>query len=116
QVTNTSPEIASNLANEIPAVFAERNLEQQLERFASSKSSLENELAIIKVELGQAEALLEQADDDEDANLTELNNNLLTLRATHSRLLQSYEDLRIAEATSISNVLIDQQAEPPTSP
>ena len=116
QVTNTSPQIARDLANEIPAVFAERNLEQQLARFATSKGSLETELATIQVELQQAESLLEQAGDAEDANLTELNNNLLTLRDTHSRLLQSYEDLRIAEATSVNNLLIDQQAELPGSP
>ena len=116
QVTNTSPQIASDLANEIPTVFARRNLEQQLARFASSKASLEEELAAIQVELEQAEIQLEQAGDTDEASLTQLNTNLLALRDTHSRLLQSYEDLRIAEATSISNVLIDQRAEPPTRP
>ena len=57
-MTNTSPQIASDLANEIPAVFAERNLEQQLARFANSKTSLEDELAVIKVELQQAETVV----------------------------------------------------------
>lgn len=39
-VDNTDPQVARDLANEIPAVFAKKNEEQQLSRFSGDRKSV----------------------------------------------------------------------------
>jgi len=117
-VEHGDPETAVALANTIPKVFAERNTRQQLERFAASKESLQAELLTLGNELALAEQALRAAEARaEDAERTnQLNNNLLQLRASYASLLQSYEQIRLAEARSLSNLLIDDAARAPQTP
>jgi len=114
----TDPELAAALANEIPTVFAARNMEQQLERFADSKANLETELARKQGEVNSAEMALAQAENNAAAQseIDRLTDHVLRMRDAYSRLLQSYEDIRIAEASSLNNILIDEHARVPTSP
>ena len=116
-VENSNPQIATALANEIPQTFAERNMTMQLERFANSKANLETELTQIKEDLAVAETALtvEQNRGNEQA-VEQLTDNVFRLRETHSRLLQSYEDIRIAEAGNLNNLIIDEHARVPQDP
>ncbi|MBE2202176.1 MAG: polysaccharide biosynthesis tyrosine autokinase [Anaerolinea sp.] len=121
-VLNPNPHTASRLANEIPAVFARRNVEQQMERFASSKLNLETELSKIEMELKTAEnrltAVKQQAPPDNSA-IDQASTNVIRLQDTYSRLLQSYENIRVAEASSLNTIIIDETARPsgiPVSP
>ncbi len=113
-VVHHDAQTAADLANEIPAVFAERNLAQQLERFAGTKASLEKELAELQAEVSAAEAAI--AARGEISAETRANENLLSLRETHARLLQSYENVRVAEAISLDTLIIDEAAVAPGSP
>ncbi|MCA9974542.1 MAG: hypothetical protein KC413_02290, partial [Anaerolineales bacterium] len=118
-VLNRDPHTASRLANEIPTVFAQRNIEQQLERFASSKENLESELRQIEAELKAAELALTNVQEQmpQDINAIEqANNNVIRLRDTHSLLLQSYENVRVAEASSLNTIIIDEMARSPETP
>ena len=117
-IEDTNPQVAAALANEIPTVFANRNMDMQLERFANSKANLETELSQIKAELASAEAVLaaEKSNGNEQIQVEQLTDNLIRLRETHSKLLQSYEDIRIAEAGSLNNLIIDEHARIPTQP
>ena len=45
-----------------------------------------------------------------------LEQRLVELKAAHSSVLSTYEDLRIAEVQSLSNVIVDEEASPPTEP
>lgn len=112
----TDAELAAALANEIPAVFAQRNMAQQLERFADSKISLEGELARLLQELNTAEATLIQAEADDlpTTEMDRLTDHVVRARDSYARLLQSYEDLRVAEASSLNNIIIDEHARVPT--
>jgi len=77
---------------------------QQLQRFSSSKSNLETELSQIETELAAAETALETAragGETSQDTLDQLASNVTRLRDTHSQLLRSYEDIRIAEARSL---------------
>ena len=107
-VEHPNPATAVLLANQIPVAFAERNEEQQSSRFAASKLSLEQELATIEAEIAGLEAQLSPSSTVEQ-RLTEL-------RAAHSSVLSTYEELRIAEVQSLSNVIIDEQATWPVEP
>lgn len=113
-VEHTSPQVAQLIANEVPKAFATRNQEQQTQRFAASKESLEEELAGIEVEIVAIEQQL--AAFDEDNQPPSLETQLIELQAAHSSLLSSYEQVRIAEAQSLSNVIIDEEASLPTEP
>ena len=117
-VEDNTPQVATDLANEIPAVFAARNRATQLERYAASRQSLENELADVREELALAEAALAeaQAQDKPQAALDPLTNAVLQLRDTHTRLLQNFEDVRVAEASSLNNIIIDEHARLPENP
>lgn len=117
-VEHTSPRVAQALANEIPAVFAERNSEQQLQRYVESKASLQAELERLQEELDTAEENLAEAETNGEpaAEIEQLRNNVLQLRNTHSQLLQSYENVRIAEASSLNNIIVDEPARRPTNP
>ena len=114
----TDPALAAALANEIPAVFAARNMTQQLARFADSKTNLAGELTRIQEELTTAEAALTQAENAaaSQTEIDRLTDNAVRVRESYARLLQSYEDLRIAEASSLNNILIDEHARTPTVP
>jgi capsular exopolysaccharide synthesis family protein len=114
-VTDANPQVAAALANEIPTVFAERNMTMQLARFADSKANLEAELAQVKDELLAAETALAAAKAN-GSEQTQLNDNLLRLRETHSRLLQTYEDIRVAEAGNLNTIIIDEYARAPQQP
>lgn len=117
-VEHTSPRLAQALANEIPEVFARRNSEQQLQRYAESKASLQEELQRLQDEMEVAQQALAKAQDSRQpaSEVEQLHNNLLRLRDTHAQLLQSYEDVRVAEARSLNNVLVDEPARRPKSP
>ena len=118
-VTHANPRIAKDLANEIPTVFAERNVNQQLERYSVSKTSLEVELAKLEEELAEAELTFGNESDKLLPNQTAIdqaNNIVLQLRDTHSRLLQSYENVRLAEAGGLNTIHIDEYAREPKSP
>ncbi len=118
-VESSDPEVASNLANEIPKVFAERNLAQQLERFTSVKASLESELTELEAELIKAESTLEteiKKENPDQTAISQANENLLRLRETHSRVLRSLEDIHLAEVNNLTNIIIDEFARPPRTP
>lgn len=117
-VQDINPTIAAALANEIPAVFAERNQALQLERYASSKANLEQELSAVRQELALVESGLAEAQLNNSPSTTvdRLSNQLIQLRDTNTRLLQNLEDVRIAEAGSLNNLIIDDPARVPTNP
>ena len=117
-VEHTSPRVAQVLANEIPAVFAERNSQQHLQRYAESKASLQAQLERLQDELGAAEANLAEAgaNGESAAEIEQLRNNVVQLRNTYSQLLQTYENVRIAEASTLNNIIVDEPAGLPANP
>ncbi len=118
-VSDPNPELASALANEIPRVFAERNITQQLSRFASSKENLAAELRKVEEEIRQKEAILAAEMRRAVPNqslIDQTNNSLLRLRDSRSGLLQTYENVRIAEASSLNTIVIDEAARPSSVP
>ena len=117
-VEGHDPQIITALANEIPQKFAEHNMAMQLERFADSKINLEDELALVAEELILAESALntELNDGNRQLAVDRLSGNMQSLRETHSRLLQSYEDIRVAEAENLNNIIIEEYARVPEEP
>ena len=59
-VDHTNPQVAQDLANEIPTVFEKKNEGQQLSRFSSIKLSIEEQLDQLNKEIATAEFELQK--------------------------------------------------------
>lgn len=118
-VEHTDPKIARDLANEIPAVFAKRNMAQQLSQYTDLKASLQQELGELSGELAAAEsglaAELRQPAPNQ-ALVDQTTENIRRLRDTYGRISASYEDVRIAEVRRLSDLVIDETARLPLEP
>jgi capsular exopolysaccharide synthesis family protein len=116
-VRDISPHRAAETANLLVEVFAARNLEMQRERFAESKASLEGQLAYMDGQIqntaGALEALLAETN---GAERSRLETTLAQYQQTYAGLLQSYEQVRLTEAQSISKVSQVEAAVPPLAP
>lgn len=119
-VENTSPERAAALANTIAEVFIAQNAAQQTSRFASSKESLSKEIAAVQASLAQTQAALDALGEpdtpEEQAQKTQLETSLAQYRSSYANLLQSYENIRAAEAQELNNVSVVEPAVPPRAP
>ena len=113
EVTDVSPQRAAAIANEIPTVFNKRNRELLAERYQTSKSSISAQMALLETDMSQISAQLDalrQGAVQDSAEATRLETTLTQLRSTHAGLLQSFENIRMAESSALSNVVMDQPA------
>ena len=118
KVEHTEPALAAEIANTVVEVFSERNIELQTSRFAVSKQNLQAQLSELEVQIRQGtEALEALGDSPEDrAKRNALEVSLAQSRETYNYILQSYEQIRVAEASSTSNVVQVEPASPPLRP
>lgn len=117
-VEDTIPARAADIANAIVDVFSEQNQGLQSSRFSTSKESLSSQLAQVDQQIEAATAAIKALGDDPDdkAKIDRLETALGQYRQTYASLLQSYESVRLAEATSISNVVQVEAATPISAP
>ncbi|MER3513797.1 MAG: hypothetical protein C4310_04925, partial [Chloroflexota bacterium] len=75
-------------------------------RFASSKESLSKEIAAVQASLAQTQAALDALGEpdtpEEQAQKTQLETSLAQYRTSYANLLQSYENIRAAEAQELN--------------
>jgi non-specific protein-tyrosine kinase len=118
EVEDTDPIRAAFIANELGTVFAEQNRANQEARYANTKESLEIQLAELETRINAIEADIGELDPTLEYNpeLDRLEANLSQWRQIYANTLQSYEDVRLAEAETISNVIQAEAAEPPKNP
>jgi len=115
-VQNTDPDLAATIANEIVRVFIEQNIEYQASRYASQREDLETELASAQGNITETEANLQALESDTSSEATAERNRLQGLLAEYRRsyatLLQSYEEVRLAEAQTTDMVTVVEYALP----
>ena len=119
-VRHPDPSVAMLLANKIPVVFRRQNEELQTSRFAASKASLLQELERLSEDIGAIEAQIavqrEASSEADQEELRRLETNLTQYRSSYASLLRSYEEIRLAEATVIDNVVVVEPAHLPMAP
>lgn len=119
-VEDTDPGRAAALANTIAEVFIAQNAAQQTSRFTSSKESLSKEIAAVQASLAQTQAALDALGEpdtpEEQAQKAQLETSLAQYRTSYANLLQSYENIRAAEAQELNNVSVVEPAVPPRAP
>jgi len=118
RVENPDPALAAKIANVLVAKFTEQTQSLQASRYASSKQNLEDQLARMDAQIQDTSAQVTALGDDPTnaAEKDRLETNLAQYRQTYATLLQSYEQVRVAEAGSTSNVVQIEQATPPEDP
>jgi non-specific protein-tyrosine kinase len=112
--------MAAQITNTLVEVFIEQNSEFQASRFESSKLNLSDQLVKLDKQIEEKEAAIEALGTartaEEKEELARLESLLSQDRSSYTALLQSYEELRLAEAQSASNVVQLAPATIPTSP
>ena len=118
KVQHPNPDVAADIANTIVVVFSKQNEEYQTSRYKDLKKNLSNQLE----ELGQAIerdsiALQSLGDSREDeAERNRLETSLAQNRQLYATILKTFEDVKLAEAESTSNVMFAETAIPPIHP
>jgi len=119
-VEHPDPAMAKRLADEIPRVFIRQNEEMQTSRFSASKASLALELERMAADIQATEesiaALRESSSAADQAERTSLEANLAQYRSSYSNVLKSYEEIRLAEAKAVDNVVVVEPAQLPEKP
>jgi capsular exopolysaccharide synthesis family protein len=118
QVEGRDPEEVAAIANTLVEVFIEQTETIQSSRYAASKASLAQQLQDMEEQIRQtAEQIDALGNSPEDrAERDRLETLLAQYRQTHASLLESYEQIRIAEAQAASNVIQVKEATPPSEP
>jgi len=109
---------AAAVTNTLVQVFVEQTQAMQASRFAASKQSLEGQLTELNQKVQtttQAVEALSSGSQDR-AERDRLETTLAQYRQTYASLLQSYEQVRLAEAQSTSNLVQVEPAVIPLSP
>jgi non-specific protein-tyrosine kinase len=117
-VVDTDPVRAAAIANTVGTVFSEQNQARQEARYASTKQSLKAQLDEIQRQIDEVNTSLAALNETEQDQLERdrLENLLSQYRQTYSYTLQSYEQVRLAEAETLSNVFQAEEALPAESP
>jgi capsular exopolysaccharide synthesis family protein len=113
-VEDTDPNRAILIANQIAKEFNLQNRATQSERYSATKESLQTELnklqdAITKTQ-ASLDALKTPSNPDQVAEQSRLQTSLNEFHNSYATLLKSFEEVRLAEAQSTSDVIVAEAA------
>lgn len=119
-VEYTEPALAADIANEIVAVFIAQNQEFEQGRYADLKASLARQMILMQEELASTESAIDEmgtpTTEEQQSELERLNLTRSGQQAAYANLLSSYEEIRIAEASESSNIVVAEDAIPNYTP
>lgn len=113
-VSDPEPTQAANIANAIASVFADRIRELQSQRYAASRDGLEKQVTDMESQISATNDLIAQTTDA--ASLEQLQARLTQYRTIYSNLVTSYEQVRLAEEQTSTNVVVSEPASVPSIP
>ena len=118
KVENQSAGSAMRIANTLVEVFIAQNTARQSARYAASKANLEAQLERVDQNIEDTSQAIEELGDglENEAQRGQLELTLSQYRATYASLLGSYEEIRQAEAESVSNLVQVEPAGVPLEP
>lgn len=111
-VVSTNPQLAARIANTVIKIFSSEIQEQQTQRFALSKSSLETRMADIENQIDDFGNQLQNTTSDEDIDRIET--KITQYQGIFSTLLNSYEQIRLSEAQTTTSVTLIEPANIPS--
>jgi non-specific protein-tyrosine kinase len=117
-VEHPNPVDAADIANTLAAVFAAKVKEMQATRYQDSKDNLAVQVAALDQQIQQTRAQLDglAAEPAQVDSRSRLEAQLAQYQQSYATLLQTYEQIRFAEAQTSSNVTQVELAVPNPSP
>jgi non-specific protein-tyrosine kinase len=111
---STNPELAADIANMLVVVFADQVSSLQEMRFAASEQNLQAQMLDIENKIKEANAQLSEARLVSEKD--RLENTIANYSQTYAGLLQSYEQVRLAKAQTLSSIVQIEPADTPIEP
>jgi non-specific protein-tyrosine kinase len=116
-VQDTNPKQAALLANTLVGVFSDKLQADQASRYAGSKKGIETQLANLRQQIQTTQNDLAAMDGGTDPSKQEQLQIILTqYNQSYATVLQSYEQLELAEAQSSSGITQQDPATPSEIP
>ena len=113
-VEHPSPTLAAQIADTLASVFTDRIRELQSERYAASRESLSKQVNDMSQQIEATnQAIAAGPSPDEQ---TQLEARLTEYQRLYSNLVTNYEQVRLAEAQTTTNVVVSEPAAVPTEP
>jgi len=122
-VDSPDPILAQRIANELPQVFIKQYNALQSGRYAESRAALQVQMDQVQKDIDETQKALDQARtatslsaEAKQAEVTRLETALTTYRNSYSSLLTAYEQARMADARSLSSIVVAEPAALPEKP
>jgi capsular exopolysaccharide synthesis family protein len=113
-VEHPSPALAADIANTIARVFTDRIRELQSQRYAATREGLAQQVSDMEQQIEMTnQALANGLDPDQKLQLEA---RLTEYQRLYSNLVTNYEQVRLAEAQTSTNVVVSEPATIPTIP
>lgn len=111
---STNPDLAADIANMLVAVFADQVRSLQEMRFSTSEESLQAQMTDIdnKIKLANDQLSITKVQSEKDR----LETTIANYSQTYAGLLQSYEQVRLAKAQTLSSIVQIEPADTPIEP
>lgn len=118
QVRDTDPTRAAQIANTLVDVFTAETQRMQASRYVDSKENLSTQITLLDKQIQETDAAIAALGNtaEDRAKRDRLAASLSQYRQSSANLLQSFEQVRLAEAQSSSNVVIVDPAQPANTP
>jgi non-specific protein-tyrosine kinase len=107
-VNDPNPTQAANIANAIAQVFAARIRELQSQRYAASRDGLAKQVSDMEGQITDTNNQI--ANTSDPVTLEQLQARLTQYRTIYSNLVTSYEQIRLAEEQTSTNVVVSEPA------
>lgn len=113
-VEDPDPILAASIANTLVDVFTKRLQTLQSSRFASSKDNLQTQLTLVEKQIQDVAS--QKTNTINQTELDRLDTQLIQYHQIYATVLNDFEQARLSEIQSSSNVLQINSAEPATIP
>lgn len=113
-VEDPNPAQAADVANTIGRVFAARIRELQTQRYGATQEGLAKQVSDMEAQINETTQAL--AVETNAAQKLQLESRLTEYRRLYSNLVTNYEQVRLAEAQTSTNVVVAEPASVPVKP
>jgi succinoglycan biosynthesis transport protein ExoP len=113
-VKDTDPQRAADIANAMASVFTDRIRELQSQRFAASRDGLSKQVTDMEAQINNTSSQIAATTDP--TSLDQLQARLTQYRTIYSNLVTNYEQVRLSEAQTSTNVIVSEPAIVPSIP
>jgi non-specific protein-tyrosine kinase len=107
-------QFAALVVNTLVDVYSQKVLSSQEDRYASSKQNLQTQINDMDAQIKSIEGQLQNA--HTDVEKASLSNKLSDLQSIYSNLVMTFEQVRMAEAENVPNIVPIEPAVPSSTP